>query len=119
MKQNKQQHIDTLTKTLDEERIRNQKLEDILSNLKRDLASILKIDDWCGKNFEFFKSEISKLQGRVIAEGQMLPLINHEIMEENSKLWYLIRVAMKDEKNVEPFNMQTGMSRFTKPNFNN
>lgn len=39
----------------------------------------------------------SKLEGMKISEGQMLPWIHHEQNETNSKLWYLLRAALKDD----------------------
>jgi len=48
------------------------------------------------KSWSDIKSSIARLTGMVTKEGEMNSRINHMMDAENARLWYLMRVAMRD-----------------------
>lgn len=40
---------------------------------------------------------MAKIAGMTISQGQVYPWIDHHMQNENAKLWYLVRAALKDE----------------------
>ena len=76
------------------------------------------IDSNAKRNWKQIFGKIGEIQGKVITQGQILPMIDHEIKDENTKLWYMIRVAMGDKGREEPVDPITNQSKFKHPNFN-
>ena len=64
------------------------------------------------------KVKIKDIKQELITEGKMISAIEVQTKEENSKLWYLVRVAMNDPKLTEPIKFESMESRFDRPNFN-
>lgn len=61
------------------------------------------------------KARIAQFKGQALGEGKILPMVEWHIKEENAKLWYMIRVAMGDEKRTEPRNLEMMEKVFKNP----
>lgn len=122
MKKTKQQIIDELKKELEISRKNLQLSVGTFHDRDERLNKILCPDRIYSianmKNFDQLCDEIVALKTKVSTEGGLLPYIDHTIREENAKLWYLVRVTLKDPLIKEPFDMQRQESRFNSPNFN-
>ena len=63
------------------------------------------------------QEEVSHIKGRLYSEGMMIPIIEHNMRDENSKLWYLMRVVLGDKGREEPFDPGSLRNKFREPNF--
>ena len=120
MKKTKDQIITELKETvdrIDKERIAvYEKLQDLQTYFDK----LLFRQDYTKQRagWENIKMEVAKIKGSLTTEGQMLPIREHYVKEENSKLWYLIRVAMNDKSIKEPQDFSKLQSKFINPDFN-
>lgn len=59
----------------------------------RNSAALIKLADIPAK----MEMLLGKIDGMKTKEGEYLPFINHHMQSTEMKLWYLIRVALKDD----------------------
>lgn len=88
----------------------------IIVEWKRDVANALKNESAYADKKELI-SEIVGLKATVRSEGASLPMTQRILKEENTKLWYMIRVAMGDKNLEEPIEIDTNRSMFPLPGF--
>ena len=112
MKQTKQQIINDLVKENERLTNKNKFLTEIFEKIEKTLLGR------CNFDVNSILEEIIRIKQQNTAEGKILPIVDWTIKEENSKLWYLIRLAMKDETIKEPMYISRMESKFKKPDFN-